>query len=293
MASFSYKPLDIHNYEIRILIIEKERIRSPAEPDLQGTLEHASLIRHMDPYIALSYCWGDTNYPKRIFITPDEPIACQEVAITSNLHSALWALWKRQPRQENGIKRLRVWVDSICINQGDIQERSEQVRRMQGIYSKAESVVAWVGSLPNRVLSPATAEYPSNIHVLGRQINNPESEPSTSRPKPLRSGRGRFATRNSIPYSPPLGEEWEAMKSFFEEYWTRVWIIQEITVASTVRILYGNLDFSWDDVAAVLSMLISSSKEQNNQSSRTSLGASHLLKFREHFTDPDKTTGLF
>jgi hypothetical protein len=83
------------------------------------------------------------------------------------------------------------------------------------------------------------------------------------------------------------------MKSFFEEYWTRVWIIQEITVASTVRILYGNLDFSWDDVAAVLSMLISSSKEQNNQSSRTSLGASHLLKFREHFTDPDKTTGLF
>jgi len=49
-----------------------------------------------------------------------------KVPVTTNLYSAL-----QQLRRE-GIER--VWVDALCINQQNTEERSHQVRRMGAIY---------------------------------------------------------------------------------------------------------------------------------------------------------------
>jgi hypothetical protein len=38
-----------------------------------------------------------------------------------------------------------LWIDQVSINQNDTQERSEQVQGMRSIYSKAYSVVVWLG----------------------------------------------------------------------------------------------------------------------------------------------------
>jgi hypothetical protein len=38
-----------------------------------------------------------------------------------------------------------LWVDAVCINQNDFQERNHQVMQMGQIYSKAERVVVWLG----------------------------------------------------------------------------------------------------------------------------------------------------
>lgn len=37
------------------------------------------------------------------------------------------------------------WVDAICINQEDLEERSAQVQIMPQIYSKASCVIVWLG----------------------------------------------------------------------------------------------------------------------------------------------------
>lgn len=37
------------------------------------------------------------------------------------------------------------WVDAICINQDDLEERSAQVQIMPQIYSKASCVIVWLG----------------------------------------------------------------------------------------------------------------------------------------------------
>jgi hypothetical protein len=39
----------------------------------------------------------------------------------------------------------RLWIDAVCINQGDMQERNEQVLQMRDVYTKAESVIVWLG----------------------------------------------------------------------------------------------------------------------------------------------------
>jgi len=57
--------------------------------------------------------------------------------VTVNLEAAL--------RQLKDKHITRIWVDAVCINQDDRQERSIQVRNMKQIYSKAERVIAWLG----------------------------------------------------------------------------------------------------------------------------------------------------
>ena len=52
--------------------------------------------------------------------------------ITSNLETALWAL-----ASSFGTK---ICVDAICINQNDVDERSQQVGEMRSIYQHAQKV---------------------------------------------------------------------------------------------------------------------------------------------------------
>ena len=60
------------------------------------------------------------------------------LTVTETLHIPLLGL-----RHTSQARTL--WIDQICINQTDLQERSEQVRIMRQIYSKAQLVILWLG----------------------------------------------------------------------------------------------------------------------------------------------------
>jgi hypothetical protein len=69
----------------------------------------------------------------------------KEVEIGGELHSALrrlqslWALSKEKSRTTP------IWVDALCINQGDIKERNAHVTQMGEIYAHAKTVRIWLG----------------------------------------------------------------------------------------------------------------------------------------------------
>ncbi|KAI1125589.1 heterokaryon incompatibility protein-domain-containing protein [Nemania abortiva] len=80
-------------------------------------------------YEALSYEWGD-------------PRLCHSISVNG----------VRYPIRDNLFRALRqlrtdrdryLWVDALCINQSDNDEKSTQVRRMLTIYQKASKVVIW------------------------------------------------------------------------------------------------------------------------------------------------------
>jgi hypothetical protein len=56
------------------------------------------------------------------------------------------------PRVDDLLGSFR-WYNALCVNQQDLEERSQQVKRMAEIYSKAAKVVAWLGlpSLHQRI----------------------------------------------------------------------------------------------------------------------------------------------
>jgi hypothetical protein len=42
-----------------------------------------------------------------------------------------------------------IWIDYLCINQGNVEERTHQVALMSSIYSKAKTVIIWLGMPSN------------------------------------------------------------------------------------------------------------------------------------------------
>ena len=87
----------------------------------------------------MSYAWG--NEPSSEEVTIVSPGRTETLRSTSrifqirpNLHHALKHL-----RQTDTARTL--WIDALCINQEDMEERNVQVKRMASIYKLASRVV--------------------------------------------------------------------------------------------------------------------------------------------------------
>src|ERR1051326_621324 len=58
--------------------------------------------------------------------------------VTASLHMALSRLRDRY------LERI-IWVDALCIDQGNKEERNQQVQIMAMIYAKSARVIVWLG----------------------------------------------------------------------------------------------------------------------------------------------------
>lgn len=82
-------------------------------------------------YEALSYVWGSEE--KHHSVSTDKG----DLLVTTNLYMALKRL------RDHSLDRI-IWVDAICIDQANAEERNRQVQSMAEIYAKASRVVVWL-----------------------------------------------------------------------------------------------------------------------------------------------------
>jgi hypothetical protein len=96
---------------------------------------HETPLEDTPDFTALSYVWGSKSGNKSI--------RCDGklIAVTDNCREAM-----RRLRSEAGGKKVRLWIDSICIDQSSTTEKSSQVSMMGDIYARADRVVAWLGT---------------------------------------------------------------------------------------------------------------------------------------------------
>lgn len=129
-----YVPLEPQIREIRLLTL------LPDTPD--QIIPRCYLSSHSldDPpaYNALSYVWGDAATSQ----APENVVELDghNFPVTANLFSAL-----RHLRPPPTGQPLTLWVDAVCINQDDLDERSQQVSMMRDIYASAKRVLIWLG----------------------------------------------------------------------------------------------------------------------------------------------------
>ena len=129
--AYKYIPLREEMQEIRLITL----LPSTESSDVHITLGTTPLAADIVPcYEALSYTWGSTERPPNIIV--ENPRAT--LSVTQNLAEAL-----RYLRYEDRARVL--WIDAICINQQDLDERSSQVAQMAAIYWRASRVVIWLG----------------------------------------------------------------------------------------------------------------------------------------------------
>ncbi|KAH9209094.1 heterokaryon incompatibility, partial [Leptodontidium sp. 2 PMI_412] len=81
-------------------------------------------------YAALSYVWGDASD------TEDITLNGRKVPVTKHLAAAL-----RHVKKHGAKSSFRIWVDALCINRQDTQEREQQVPLMQYMYTLADIVL--------------------------------------------------------------------------------------------------------------------------------------------------------
>jgi hypothetical protein len=123
-----YDPLSHREAQIRLLTLHDD----DDDAIVRCTIENISLYES-PKYYALSYCWGNPGITEKVFVNG------YEMRITTNLEAAL-----RQLRSDGCTT---VWIDALCINQDDQEEKNLQVLRMKTIYQKAEEVIIWLGRL--------------------------------------------------------------------------------------------------------------------------------------------------
>jgi len=174
-------------------------------------------------YNALSYEWG----------SPLNPIVIIVNGYETRIWRNLWLALKRLRRTD--LVAYPVWVDSLCINQNDISERSSQVSIMGQIYTHAFKVISWLGEA-----SDDSAWLFNFLHNNPFPWDLPRSESSdgtTIAPEKLATQRKREDRAF-------LG----LCKLLNRSYWKRVWIIQEIVAASSLTFVCGSGVLLWEEL---------------------------------------------
>ncbi|KAJ3564552.1 hypothetical protein NPX13_g7799 [Xylaria arbuscula] len=134
MATYRYEPLPPVPEVGKATSFTRLMCLAPGTGDqaLECTLITIDIANSPLEYEALSYVWGAKE--------PQVPIKCDgfNIPMTLNLQHALLAL--RLPTIPRPL-----WVDAICINQEDMNERARQVAYMRLVYQYADRVVVWLG----------------------------------------------------------------------------------------------------------------------------------------------------
>jgi hypothetical protein len=121
----------------------------------------------------------------------------QDIHITRNLYQALVSLTKHKQ-----LTRF-VWIDAICINQADRAERGSQVALMKNIYSGAKNVRIYLGE---------SSSMTDSLIKMAIAVKDGTSIRSWMQDGVLQTKHLRHI--------------------FSFSWWTRVWVLQEATLAS-------------------------------------------------------------
>lgn len=138
LPSHHHTPLTAAERSIRLL---EMHIRSGYERIRCTLTQHG--LDDIPQYVALSYTWDQGRGRKHV--------ECDgmDLEIGENLWHFLCEFRKKQVlRQLSADASAHVhylWIDAICIDQSSLTERNQQVALMRDVYTKAESVIVWLG----------------------------------------------------------------------------------------------------------------------------------------------------
>lgn len=240
-----YRPI-IDPYEIRVL-----EVKPGATGDkLRGSLHHCS-VEYVDPepynqsfirvryalsmddlvtpisYTALSYTWGENIF--------DAMIECDghKKTITKSLESAL--LYFRSEDES-----VMLWIDQICIDQGNNDEKGQQIPLMSRIYQRATNTAIWLGEAGEG--SDVAIELLEEVNIRLQFTTEDDIDPKEF---------------NRIGLPKPDSQDWHALWKLLSRKWfTRVWIIQEVILSRDPWVACGDSLITWENLSSGCMQLV-------------------------------------
>jgi hypothetical protein len=207
LTFLQYRPLTPKSRTIRLLypVRRSKRLQLETGVTNQFRLQHATFSPELT-YAALSYTWGSPGDTRQIILDG------HSFTVRKNLYDFL-----QRSESRNGVP---LWIDAICINQDDVEERNSQVSMMADIYEQAGHVYVWLGNV-NISLEK------DSLLCLSSTLHQHESSPASQGNRWLDyTGEERVKIREIVE---KIGRA---------DYWNRVWVIQEIWLAKKITILF-------------------------------------------------------
>lgn len=274
LSPYQYQPLSAERSEIRLLAINtklsatdpihcrlitvslNEEEPAPTDPNYYTYVSTPQAIKLFTP---LSYTWGPLARTERIVVDGEY------LLVTKSLHSALAHF------RNTGDNLMRTynpydvgetfwWIDAICINQEDLDERSSQVMHMTRLYQKSTILHVWLGEesddsaramrlVRDLGFSPATYE--------DLQTWNYMAEPGQTH---MPAGPGKPAIKLPEERPPVLPEDkvknYKSLINLFQRQWfSRVWIRQEVALPKSVYIHCGSETCTYEVMMKAVDLL--------------------------------------
>ncbi|KAL2753499.1 hypothetical protein ACRALDRAFT_1082928 [Sodiomyces alcalophilus JCM 7366] len=285
MAAVEYKRLNPTKQEIRLLEIQPAR-------DIDEPVECRLVTVRLDDeqdFIALSSLYGDPAQTETISVNG------RPLTITLHLAQALRNVravfyptvsrrFQRRPaRRPHRAPRwlrhlfgmssssnggsdsdrpnaaLRVWLDLVCVNQRDDDEKSRQLVEMRNIYRAAELVVGWLGEKSEHTdvamatLAEIEDAIPAHWGDPGDREKNPDDYSPTHKWAANITHIWSPGPDGQIPFTMP---HWVGCNDFMgRQYFQRRWILEEIARARFPAFLIGDTVVPWKQVLRLNRMM--------------------------------------
>jgi len=232
LTEYTYQPLS-KPLEIRLVKLfpmkaedgdrnNRAETLSPCYIELvQTTLEEAP------SFIGISYTWGRLKQHCTM-LTADNEVLC----VTGNVRDILQRL-----RPEAFDEDRYLWIDQLCIDQANEEEKCKQIRIMRQIYHHA------LGSFV--VLSGQDKAFDEVLWMIGKLEIAPLF-------KPIRPWSPKHPVSDAsiaILADPEFRKA--LMKIVDNIVFSRAWVYQEIVSSENIYLLGGTLRADWDVFAAV------------------------------------------
>lgn len=229
-----YAPLDEARREIRVLKIS----RTDQGDDGGGDTFQADLVcvsLDDDPaYLAISYVWSDPSIVGHFdFHNGGHG---KRVPYNKAVFDIINTILGRDTT-------LYLWIDALCINQEDLNEKASQVAMMGIIYSQARQVIAFIGE------ADETRITAMNFILLTANCiwaHGSLSDCATA------SGLASLISEIA-----PSDEDWVSIKGLVSRPWfRRLWVVQEIALGKDPVVVCGEHVFPWGALTSFMTLTV-------------------------------------
>jgi Heterokaryon incompatibility protein (HET) len=247
---YVYTPLSSQTGHFRLLKLPS----SPRPPILTYDLTEFAIGSCPD-YYALSYTWGapvtnlDAATQARFNQRQESRCNGKHLPIFLNLHDGLDQLSYNYPDAY-------FWADAICINQDDDVEKAAQVAQMGDVYANAERVVVWLG---DDKFYPELEDF---VWLQGEKFRERLFEIEKSSRVEILLGQNPLAkfiafVRHGDPEGLDPGPRWQAYEDFYgrSRWWTRAWVVQEVSLAREIEMYCGGVKLDWEKVRSLWNLV--------------------------------------
>jgi hypothetical protein len=231
-SGYRYSPLEGSD-SIRLLQVETVGTTAQGRGPIRCWIRHFSLS-NAPPYRALSYGWGPDS-TKKIFLND------KIVTVRRNLWEALahiqFACFDFRTAEKEEIfteeNSKWVWIDVLCVDMSNVEERNGQVPVMGAIYGRAVEVLVWLGC-------ESDFRHGARISAAMEALALMNDDKSGQDPSQV------------------LDRNHEGLLALFQlPYWQRLWIVQEVILAAKITLLFDKVSTSWKNITNFRKLLSS------------------------------------